>query len=174
MVMLQYASVMEVLQFALACIGLGLAMWAVWVAFEDAVELTDAPRDDLRRLIALGNMRAQLARVSTQGILMFVGIVSVLLPPPTNAVLDIEPELEQAFLVRLGLMAITAILTFDSFMERKQRIYFMSRVPVKVNTPTKEVSLVIDVKEVAKTAFTNTDATLPAERTPPAPEANGQ
>lgn len=164
MTILQYASAMEVLQFLLACVGLGLAMWGVWVAFEDAVDLTATPPEDLRRLIALRNMRERLAEISAQGVLVFVGVVSVLLPPPSNpASTDIIPELEQAFLVRLGLMFVTAILTANSFMERKQRRYFMNRVAAgsvvsplpQTQPPMKEVTLLVAAKE--------------SDRTPPPP-----
>ena len=159
MSVLQYASWMEVFQLILASVGLGFALWGIWVAFEDAIELTDAPPDDLRRLVALSNMRAQLARVSAQGVLVFVGVVSVLLPPPSADIAEIGPELEQSLLVRMGLILVTMILTTDSLMERRQRHYFMGRIVLRNRTairapdPTTkphEVAVMVGGKEVAR------------------------
>ncbi len=124
---LGYASAMEVIQLLIACAGLALAMWGTWVSIEDTIELVDTPVDDWRRLIAKGNMRGQLARMSAQGVLTYAGIVSVLLPPPYGSGPDTAPELLQSALVRTGLILVTTILTLDMFFERKQRIDFMKK-----------------------------------------------
>jgi hypothetical protein len=152
MSVLQYASVTEILQFTIAFIGLGLAMWGAWVAFEDAVKL-DVEPEDLSRLVALGRMRAQLARISAQGVLVFIGVVSILLPPPARVPVEVIPELipelEQAALVRIGLMLVTIILTVDAIMERKQRLHFMSRVQLRSHA-LQDAAVTIGDKEVAR------------------------
>ncbi len=130
----RFASITEVLQLSIAFVGLALAMWGIWVSIEDAIELTDTPSDDWRRLIAKGNMRGQLARMSTQGVLVYVGIASVLLPPPYGSGPETFPELQQSILVRFGLILVTAILTLDMLFERKQRIDFMRST--RLNTTT--------------------------------------
>ena len=124
----QFASVSEVAQLLLAFAGLSLAFWGVWSAGEDAVNLSESPPGDLRRLIALGNLRGQIARVSAQGVLLIVGVVSVLMPPPYNLVTDSRPEMLQSFIVRMGLIVVTGILVADSYFERRQRMMFLSRV----------------------------------------------
>lgn len=127
MSILRYASVTEIAQLIIAIIGLSLAMWGIWTSIEDAVGLTDTPPEDWRRLIAKGNMRGQLARMSAQGVLVYVGIVSVLLPPPWGAGPDSIPEIQQSILARIGLILVTTILTVDMFFERKQRMDFMRK-----------------------------------------------
>lgn len=125
---LRYASITEIVQLCIAFVGLALAMWGIWIGIEDAVQLTNSQPHDWRRLIAKGNLRGQLARMSTQGVLVYIGIVSVLLPPPYSAGFDNVPELQQSILARIGLIIVTTILTLDMFFERKQRIDFMHAV----------------------------------------------
>ena len=126
MTMLQYASAMEMMQLIFAIVGLALALWGIWLAAEDAIDLTDCPPGDLRRLVAIGNIRGQLARTVINGVLVFVGMVSVLLPPPSELP-GTEAELQQSFLVRMGLVIVTIILATDAAMERRQRMLFMDK-----------------------------------------------
>lgn len=165
MTVLQYASGMEVVQLIAALVGLALAMWGIWLAIEDAIELTDSPPEDLRRLVALGNMRGQLARMSVHGVLVFVGVVSILLPPPSPGP-DVIPELEQATMIRLGLILVTTILVLDAVFERRQRYVFTERVGhVKHTSGTtgdvQDVSVRIGGQEVASGKVIHTTVQVP-------------
>lgn len=165
---LQYASGMEVVQLLSALTGLGLAMWGIWLAIEDAIELTDTPPEDLRRLIALGNMRGQLARMSVHGVLVFVGVVSILLPPPPVALQDVAAELEQSTFIRLGLILVTVILVLDAIFERRQRFVFTERASHHLTTGmahagqgVQDVSVRIGGQEVASGKVLSTTVQVP-------------
>lgn len=161
---------MELLQLFAALIGLSLAMWGIWLAVEDAIGLTDSPPEDLRRLVALGNMRGQLARVSAHGVLVFVGIVSTLLPPPPLATaIEAAAELEQSTFIRIGLILVTTILVLDAIFERRQRYIFTERVGhIKSTSPAsghahgvQDVSVRIGGQEVASGKVLQTTVQVP-------------
>lgn len=181
MTVLQYASGMEVFQLLTAVVGLALAMWGIWLATEDAIELTDSPPDDLRRLIALGNMRGQMARLSVHGVLVFVGVVSILLPPPPPEVIPgAVTELEQSTFIRLGLILVTIILVIDAIMERRQRYVFTERMSHIAHTTgprgeTQSVSVLIGGTEIAsgKVIHTQVPVVLPLTPTP-VPDTNNK
>jgi hypothetical protein len=133
-----HASWMEILQLLTACIGMVLAMWSLWVAADDAIELTGyGVLRDLRRLVALGNLRGQMARCLAHSFLVAIGLVSVLLPPPPDVLASGRSLEEQDGFILVGLMLLTVLLTFDALMERRHRYVFMDHVarlePVHVN-----------------------------------------
>ena len=138
--LLRYASVTEILQLLTAVLGVGLAMYAVWENVTSAVNLSDTPPEGLQRLVALGNVRRELARTVAQGLLMIIGIVSVLLPPPDAGVLvaGVAPEVTQAVIVRIGLVMVTATLALDSYMERRLNATFLGRVKILKRTTAKD------------------------------------
>ena len=127
----QYASATELLQFIVANIGLIYAMRSIWRAGEDAVALADSPPSDLRRLVAIGNLRAQFTRMSVQGILVIIGLVSIILPPPAGD--NVVIEILQSVIIRGGMIAVTLLLTLDSIMERRHRLTFLSHVEKEVS-----------------------------------------
>jgi hypothetical protein len=145
--MLAYASWTEAFQLCVALVGFAFATWAVWDAAKDAIFLADVPTGDLRRLIALGNMLSQLTRLMTQGLLVLVGVVSVLLPPPPYT--DNTVGVDQATFVRVGLMLVTVILTADWIVQRRHRDAFLARVRVAGEAPH-TMSVVVGGAEVAK------------------------
>lgn len=167
MTVLQYASGMEVVQLLAAMVGLGLAMWGIWLSIEDAIELTDTPPEDLRRLVALGNMRGQLARMSAHGVLVFVGVVSILLPPPPAEIIPgAITELEQSTFIRLGLIIVTTILVLDAIFERRQRFIFIERVAKVHHTSSssgdvQDVSVRIGGQEIASGKVIHTTVQVP-------------
>ena len=131
--LLRYASVTETLQLLTAILGVGLAMHAVWQNVTSAVNLSDTPPEGLQRLVALGNVRRELARAVAQGLLMIIGVVSVLLPPPDASVLGVSvvaPEVMQSVIVRIGLVMVTVTLALDSYMERRLNATFLGRVKI--------------------------------------------
>jgi protein-S-isoprenylcysteine O-methyltransferase Ste14 len=124
-----HASWLEVVQMFTACVGLILAMWALWIAADDAIELTGGAGilRDLRRLVALGNLRAQMARTLVHGLLVLIGMVMVMLPPPPDLVIGTGVAEQDGF-VLVGLICITTVLTFDAMMDRRHRYVFMAHV----------------------------------------------
>lgn len=146
--MLTYASWTELFQLVVASIGFCFAIWAVWDASKDAIFLGDSPPGDLRRLIALGNMLSQLARLTSQGVLVLIGMISTLLPPPPYS--ENTNSMDQAMFVRLGLVLVTVILTGDWIVQRRHRDAFLDRLAPSHPMKPATVSVVVAGAEVAK------------------------
>lgn len=109
---------------ALEILMTGFASWGVWVTYHNYIS---AERDCLaversqfngsRRIIALRNLRIEYALMQVQVVLLFLGIVSLFLPPPPFPPALDPMSRQMAFgsmLVRVGLTYISVRLTLLS------------------------------------------------------------
>lgn len=114
---LRYASTAEILQLVIAMTGFLIGQRELWRNVINGLELTHTGPDDTRRLVAIKNVTVEMILELAQGMLVVVGIVSVLLPPPNTADPEISDELLQAVLVRVGLMLVTVLLTAVAYVK---------------------------------------------------------
>jgi len=130
MTLLNYASAGEIVQCAVAFLGVILSHREVWRDVVLLVDLTDTPLGDLRRLVALKNVSVDMILAMAQGVLFLVGTVSLLLPPP-NAVTDpaLITELTQSTVVHLGMMVVTVLLTTVSYLKIWLDNRFLAMIP---------------------------------------------
>ena len=126
----------ELAQLLLALSGVALAFWRLWVAIENGLVITTAESTDLRRIVAETQVLGELFRLFAQGLLVAVGIVSVLLPPPHYGETELAPEMLQSFLTRMGLMTLTVTLVCDSLVQEYRRRQFLSQVDAALAPPS--------------------------------------
>lgn len=132
MMLLNYASAGEIVQTAVAFIGVLLSQREVWRNVTVLIDLTDTPFGDLRRLVALKNVSVDMILAMAQGVLFLIGVVSLLLPPPHPDVAgstSVQVELTQSVIVHLGMMVVTCLLTAVSYMKMWLDERFLRMVP---------------------------------------------
>lgn len=133
---LDTASAVEAIQLLFATVGLCLAFWELWVAIENGLSITNTESGDLRRIVAETQIIGELFRVFLQGCLVAVGIISVLLPPPSfvNAP-QTAAETLQSTLTRFGLITLTIAMVLDSLVQEFRRRRFLSGVGIVTRSP---------------------------------------
>lgn len=132
MMLLNYASAGEIVQTAVAFLGVLLSQREVWRNVTVLIDLTDTPFGDLRRLVALKNVSVDMILAMAQGVLFLIGVVSLLLPPPhPDAVgsTSVQVELTQSVIVHIGMMVVTGLLTAVSYMKMWLDERFLRMVP---------------------------------------------
>ena len=130
--LLDYASAGEIIQCAVAFLGVLLSQREVWRNVTVLIDLTDTPFGDLRRLVALKNVSVDMILAMAQGALFLIGVISLLLPPPHPDVVgntSVQIELTQSVIVHLGMMAVTVLLTAVSYMKMWLDERFLRMVP---------------------------------------------
>lgn len=132
MKLLDYASAGEIVQCAVAFIGVILSQREVWRNITTLLDLSGLPIGDLRRLVALKNVSVDMILAMAQGVMFLIGVVSLLLPPPHPDVvgsLSIDTELTQSVIVHLGMMVVTVLLTAVSYMKMWLDERFLRMIP---------------------------------------------
>ena len=141
----QTTFIIEVIQLVSATIGLGFSFWAIYCVVENILETTDSPPEDLRRLVGLIAFRRQLHLLLAHGILVIIGVVSVM---KNNVTEDIATEVG---IVRLALMCLTLILCWDSVVERMSRRSFRERAnKIKSEKLSHEIAILVNGKTAAR------------------------
>jgi hypothetical protein len=146
---LPYAYVVELVQVIVSVFGVLLLFWSVWDAVKDSTALSASKSNGTRMLIAMNNVRSEMAKFLVMIILLAAGIQSILLPPPTSFQEDdpkvqelikmaneIDPRIlaenrEQRLSItfnRMGSILLTIILLIDSALARQFRFRFVRRV----------------------------------------------
>ncbi len=133
---LGFASWVEMLQLTLALFGATLGFWRLWIAIENGLLITDTDASDLRRVIAETQIIGELFKLFKQGLLVAIGVVSVLLPPPHYGLDEPMTETMQGFLVRIGLILLTLAMVGDSLVQEFRRQRFLSDVKAQRARPS--------------------------------------
>lgn len=139
----------EWFQLIVAMLGFFLGTWRLWIIGNTAIEMTDAPAEDPKRLIAKILLRSQMARTGAQLFLTLIGFASVLLPTP----LDSDGMMTQSALTRLFLVLLTVLLTLDAILEQQQRREYDVKVQKYLARDEKQcrnVSILMDNKTIAR------------------------
>jgi len=142
------ASGIEILQFVVAIIGFALEVWRLFIVVDTALEVVDAPPEDPLRLIAKITVRAQMNRVGALGLLVVMGLISVLMPPPPW---EMHLHSEQASLIRIGLMMLTLWLAMDAAVDQRQRHDYKNKVDKALkDKEVHEVAIIVNGKTTAR------------------------
>jgi hypothetical protein len=116
------AYMVELVQAGISCLASVVLLWALYDAAKDAMGLPPVERFGSRGTLAIGNIHRAVFRMLTSLILTIVGIASLFLPPPPPPIFQLlvdQPEMRLgAFIVRGGIILVTAILLIDAFAER--------------------------------------------------------
>ena len=143
-----FLSVMEVVQFIVACIGFTFAVYRLFIVVELALEVVDTPPEDPQRLIASIIVRGHMNRVAAQALLVLAGIVSLLLPNHDDA--DYI-SMEQGALIRVILMGLTILLAVDAALESKQRRNYDQKIKKFLAENSKhDVAILVNGKTAAR------------------------
>jgi hypothetical protein len=114
----------EVFQAASSIVALVILIWAAYDVVKDAMGVPQKDRLGARWTLAIGNVHRAFFRLMKAIVLAGVGISALFLPPPPpifQAFID-SPEMRlSAFVVRMGIIVVTALMLVDAFVERAFR-----------------------------------------------------
>jgi hypothetical protein len=119
-----HANPLEITQLVFAVIGVLIAFLSLIDSAKDSVALSLSGINGPRRIVASTNFSAELERLVVQVLLMVIGIVSVLLPPPFSPGVVPGEEGLQPMIVRVILVVITVVKVFAGVSQRYARRKF--------------------------------------------------
>lgn len=114
----------EIVQAVTSVAALIILLWAVYDVVNDAMKVPTPDRSGARWMLARGNMHRAFFRLSKAIVLAGVGMSALFLPPPPPIYAGFMDSTEMrlgAFVVRMGIVLVTALILIDGFVERMFR-----------------------------------------------------
>jgi hypothetical protein len=120
---------MEIAQAAAAILAMFFAAWQVYDAMRDAsAQKAAKDRRASRQILALDRQLSEFARLVVVVIFVGIGLLSLVLPPPSAEHVDATGELLQPFTTRVGLLLATLVLMIDGARARRARRAYMGTI----------------------------------------------
>jgi hypothetical protein len=117
---IDHAFSIETLQLAVSLLGCGFNAVGLNYALEEARMLKESGMNGARSVIVNGRVHQEILRLLVQVMMVAIGIISIIYPPPPPGANVMEEVWRGVLLSRICLVGISVLLAVKSFLDTRE------------------------------------------------------